>query len=210
MWGFVSVAASCGCPWLRRPPKRPGSPSPAPMQRRGAVPGDPCEAAPLPLGDSAGHAHGEGKSPSGISAPLTPFGGLVPTPEHPTHPTATGPYLSAWCGGYGGIRGCATPLGHFMGQQGPAGGRMSSELTRGVTVGHWVPPRWLAALHIPTSLHLVCFNHFIIDRSRSELPRAAALSTMSPGTAPLGETCRPGDSPGCWGDSGVPGAAPGV
>lgn len=202
----MSVGASCGCPWLRCPLKCPDSPSPAAMQSRGAAPGDPCEAAPLPLCDSAGHPHGEGKSPSGISAPLTPFGGLVPTPEHPTHPTATGPYLSAWCGGYGGIRGCATPLGHFMGQQGPAGRRMSSELTPGGTVGHWVPPRWLAALHIPTSLHLVCFNHFIIARSRLELPRAAALSPISPGTAPLGKPAGLGTTLGAGGTLGCPGS----
>lgn len=79
-----------------------------------------------------GIPHGQGKTPTGISAPQTRFGGLVPAPEHPTHPTATtlGSYLGARCSGgsYGRSRGCATHPNHFMGWRGPAGRRVTGSV----------------------------------------------------------------------------------
>lgn len=133
-----------------------------------------------------GIPYGQGKTPVGISAPQTQFGGLVPTLEHPTHPMATapGPYLGARCGGggYGRSRGCSTHLNHFMGRRGPAGRRVRGSgcpaghlpvpgthqwaTRRGNVAGRWLPPPWLAAPHATAGLHLICLNYFFIASSR--------------------------------------------
>lgn len=88
----------------------------------------------------------------------------------------SGPYLSAWCGsgGYGRSRGCATRLGHFMGQQGPVGRRARGSghptghlpalgthgcvTRRGSTLGHCISP----PSHAATSPHLVYLGYFLL------------------------------------------------
>lgn len=156
--------------------------------------------------------HGQGKTPRGNCAPQTQFGGLVPVPEHPTHPTAVplGPYLSAWCGsgGYGRSRGCATRPGHFMGRQGPAARGAGGS---GHPTGHL--PVQVRTLHLPSisCCHLIYLIFFFfychqeLTKHRAEHPRPSSplvgpasssgitpeRSHLSPSV--LGEAKTPGD-----------------
>lgn len=133
----------------------------------------------------------------------------MPAPEHPTHPAAvaSGLYLSAWCGsgGYGGSRGCATRLGHFMGWRGPAGRRARGSghptghlpalgthrwvIRGGSTVGHWISPRLISCCHRPSPYlpRLFFYCHRELPRHRAEHSRPSSPlvgPASSSGTTP--------------------------
>lgn len=157
----LGALCSWGTPGRAATPETPQFPNPGIPKGWGAAPGDIRGVIPFLWVMELGIPHGQGKTPRGNCAPQTQFGGLVPVPEHPTHPTAVplGPYLSAWCGsgGYGRSRGCATRPGHFMGRQGPAARGAGGS---GHPTGHL--PVQVRTLHLPSisCCHLIYLIFF--------------------------------------------------